>query len=262
MKNNKIYDEEIRTVLLQEANQIEPSEGLFDKIKKGIYEQGDKGIMENKVRGIKKGRRLAIMVASFIIIGSLTVMGVNMGKSWVGYTDHKYKTFPSEERVLKDVGFLPKYPESLPGGFEYANGGTGESTLSEAGDVLTKTKEVTFGYKRGNEKPTLTLSITEIDEMFLDNNESQLVGDLNGIELYYYQQAYKFVPADYELTEEDKRVYDAGELEISYGSSEIEYNNVQGLSWYEDGLQYMIMGSDYDFTVEEMIGMAKAIIEQ
>ena len=150
MKNNKICHEEIRTVLLQEVNQIEPSKGLFEKIKKNIYEQEDIGIMGNKARGIKKGRRLAIMVASFIIIGSLTVMGVTMGKSWVGYTDTKYKTFPSQERVLKDVGFLPKYPESLPGGFEYADGGTGESTLSDAGDVLTKVKEVTLGYKRGN----------------------------------------------------------------------------------------------------------------
>lgn len=262
MKDNKIYGDEIRTALLYEANQVEPSRELFDKIKKDISERKEKKTMGNNITGIRKGRRLAIMVASFIIIGSLTVMGVTMGKSWVGYTDHKYKTFPSQERVLKDIGFLPKYPESLPGGFEYAGGGTGESTLSEAGDVLTKVKELSLTYKHKNEKTLLHLTITQIDEMFLDNNESQLVGDLHGIDLYYYNQDYKFVPADYELTEEDKRAYDAGELEISYGSSEIEYNNVQGLSWYEDGLQYMIMGSDYGFTVEEMIGMAKAVIEQ
>lgn len=262
MNDREVFDKEIRSVLLQEADQIIASEGLFGKIKQSIYEEGGKEIMTKKKREFKKSRRLAIMVASFIIIGSLTVIGVNMGRSWVGYTNLEYRTFPSQENILKDVGFVPKYAKTLPGGFVYANGGTGESTLSEAGDVLTRNKRVSLGYKRPNEKASLVLTITQIDENFLDNKSSKFVKNINGVDLYYYEQAYKFVPPDYELTEEDKRAYDAGELEISYGASEIEYNNVQGLSWYDDGLDYIIMGSDFDFTVEEMIDMADFVIKQ
>lgn len=263
MKMNKESNEQIKLALLQVTNEIEPSGELFDKIKKDIYKKECGETMKSKVTKVKKGRRLAAMVASFILLGSLTVLGVTMGKSWVGHTNLKYKTFPNQEKILKDVGFTPKYSESLPGGFEYVNGGTGESKLSDdAGNVLTQTKDVTLGYKRENEKATLDLSITQVEERFLDNKESQLVGDLNGISLYYYQQDYKFVPENYELTEEDKRAKEAGELEISYGASEISISNVQGLSWYEDGLKYMIMGSDYGFTVEEMIDMATVIIQQ
>lgn len=263
MKMNKESNQQIKLALLQVTNEIEPSVELFDKIKKDIYKKECGETMKNKVNNLKKGRRLAAMVASFILVGSITVLGATMGKSWVGHSHLKYKTFPSQEKILKDVGFVPKYPESLPGGFEYANGGTGESTLSDdAGNVLTKTKELTLGYKRANGNSSINLSITQIEEKFLDDKESQLVGELNGINLYHYQKDYKFVPANYELTEEDKRAYEAGELEISSGTSDISYCNIQSLSWYEDGLQYMIMGSDHSFILEEVIDMAKFIIEQ
>lgn len=262
MKNNKRYDEEIKSILVKKANQIEPSKELFKKITKDIYERKDKKIMRNKVRGFKKGKRVAVMVASLILIGSLTVMGVRMGKSWVGSSNNRYNTFPSQEKVLKDVGFLPKYPKSLPGGFEYVGGGTGRSTLSDGGNVLTETREVDLAYKNESEESLVNLSITQIDEVFIDNNESELVGNLNGIDLYYYNKDYKFVPADYELTEEDKRAMEKGELEISSGVSEISFSDVQGLSWYEDGLLYMIMGGNHSFTVEEMIDMATVIIKE
>lgn len=265
MKMNNKCDEQIKRTLLKETDEIEPSEELFDKIKNDIYEKECEETMGNKMTSFKKGRRWTVLVASFVLLCSVTVLGVTMvkGNSWVGHSNNKYKTFPAEKRILKDVGFTPKYTKSLPGGFEYVSGGIGESELSdETGSVLTETKDITLGYRRENDKSTLDLSITQIEEMFLDNKESQLVGDLNGVNLYYYQQNYKFVPANYELTEEDKKATEAGKLEISYGAPETTLSNVQGLSWYEDGLEYMIMGNDYGFTVEEMVDMATVIIEQ
>ena len=262
MKKNKKYDEEIKSILVEKANTIDPSVELFDKIKKDIHEREDKKIMRNKVRGFKKGKRVAVMVASLILIGSLTVMGVKMGKSWVGSSNNKYNTFPSPEKVLKDVGFLPKYPKSLPGGFEYVSGGTGKSTLLDGGNVLTETKELNLAYKNEGEESLVNLSITQIDEAFVDNNESELIENLNEIDLYYYNKDYKFVPVDYELTEEDKKAVEMGELEISYGVSEISFSDIQSLSWYQDGLHYIIMGDNQGFTVEEMIDMATVIIQQ
>lgn len=263
MRISKKQDKQIKMALSKQAAQIEPSMDLFNRIKKDINKQECGNTMVGKGMRFKKGNRVAIIAACCLLIGSITVLGVTMGRSWVGHTQIKYKTFPSQQRVLKDVGFIPKYTESLPDGFEYSNGGTGESTLTDdAGNVLTKTKDVTFSYKRGNEKSTLTLDITQIEEEFLDNDESEWVGDFNGINLYYYEKDYKFVPPNYELTEEDKRANEAGELEISYGTSEVSIENIQGLSWYEEGLHYMLMGSSQGFTIEEMIEIAKIIIQQ
>lgn len=263
MKKNRRYNEEIKSALEEKAKHMEASDDLFERISKDIYERNERETMKNKDKVFKKGKRVAAMVASLILIGSLTVIGVTMGRSWIGHSNLKYKTFPSQERILNDLGFIPKYTESLPGGFEYVNGGTGESKLIDGdGSDLTETTDLALGYKRENEKSLLHLSITQVDEKFLDNKESKFVESLNGVDLYYYQKDYKFVPADYELKEEDKEANEAGKLEISYGASEISVSNVQGLSWYEDGLEYMIMGNDYNFTVEEMIDMARFIIKE
>lgn len=263
MKMNKKNDNEIKLAILKETDEIEPSVDLFDKIKKDIYKKESGWTMKNKLMGSSKRRRIVTLVASFILLFSITVLGVTMGRSWIGHSSLKYKTFPSQEKIYKDVGFAPKYTKSLPGGFEFINGGTGESKLlNDDGDILTQTSDINLAYKRENEKSLLHLTITQVEEIFLDNKESQLVGDLNGIDLYYYQQDYKFVPPNYELTKEDKKATEAGTLEISYGASEVSVSNVQGLSWYEDGLEYMIMGNDFDFTVEEMVDMAKAIIKE
>lgn len=263
MKRNEKFDDKIKMAFLQGSDEIKPSIGLFDKIKKDIYKKECMETMKNKGNNLKKSRRFIVLVASFVMLFSITVIGVTMGKSWLGYTNLKYKTFPSQEKIYNDVGFVPKYTDSLPGGFEYVNGGSGESKLSdETGNILTKTKDLSLGYRRGNEKSMLDLSITQVEEEFLDNKESQLVGHINGINLYYYQQDYKFVPSNYELTEEDKNKMEAGQLEISYGESDIKLSHVQGLSWYEDGLEYMIMGGDFGFTVEEMMDMARVIIQQ
>lgn len=61
--------------------------------------------------------------------------------------------------------------------------------------------------------------------------------------------------------QEDKTAYEAGKIEISYGSSQVSYESVQALSWYEEGLHYTIMGSDYNFTIEQMLEMSKIIID-
>ncbi len=264
MKNDK-YSEPIISALLKETNEIEPSDGLFEKIKADIYKKECEQVMKSKSASFKKGRKLTALVASFVLLFSVTVLGATIlkGNTWMSSSNHKYRTLPSQEKVLKDIGFSPKYAESLPGGFEYVGGGTGDSKLSdETGETLTETKSLELDYRREDEKSTLSLSITQVEEIFLDDEDNELVGDLNGINLYYYQKDYKFVPPNYELTEEDKKLHEDGLLEISSGSSEISNSNIQGLSWYEDGLHYTIMGGNYNFTVEEMIDMAVAIIKE
>ena len=263
MNINKRSSEQIKSALLEELDQIKPSDELFNKIKADINNKECEKVMKNKMTKFKKGKRLTVLVASFVLLFSITVLGVTMGKSWLGTSNHKYKSFPSQEKILNDVGFIPKYTESLPGGFKYFGGGTGESKLSdESGNTLTQTKDIDLGYKRENEKSVLNLSISQIEEQFLDDNQTEIVGDLNGVSLYYSQQDYKFVPADYKVTEEDKKAEKEGKLVISYGAPEISIENVQHLSWYEDGLHYTIIGNDYNFKVQEMIDMASVVINK
>lgn len=260
MNVDKEKDKQIEMALAQEAMKIEPSKELFSKIRKSIYEQECEDLMKNKGFSLKKSGKLAI--ASLLLLSSVTVFGVTTVKSWIGHGQIKYKSFPSEKQILNDVGFVPKYTETLPNGFKYSMGGFGESELiDEAGNRLTQNKDVSLSYISEDNKSPLNLTVTQIEEEFLDREQCELIGSLEGLNLYYYEQDYKFVPADYELTKEDQKAQEEGKLEISYGASEVSIENVQGLSWYDEGLEYMLMGNNYHFTIEEMMEMAETIIK-
>lgn len=70
------------------------------------------------------------------------------------------------------------------------------------------------------------------------------------------------MPENYELTEADRKAQEEGTLAISIGAPEVSVEQVQGLSWYEEGLAYMLMGNDHNFSVEQMMEMAEVIRQQ
>lgn len=72
---------------------------------------------------------------------------------------------------------------------------------------------------------------------------------------------YKFVPANYEMTEEDKALTEQGNYTLSYGTDKVEIQQNKYVSWEKDGVSYTIMGFDLDLTDEEMLDMAGQMIE-
>ena len=71
------------------------------------------------------------------------------------------------------------------------------------------------------------------------------------------------MPVDYEKTEEDLKLESEGKLQIGYGADEISEDTMQSVSWYEDGISYSILNSNYnDVSKEDMIKMAKDIINK
>lgn len=76
---------------------------------------------------------------------------------------------------------------------------------------------------------------------------------------------YKAVPEGYKVTEEEQKMIDDGSLQVGYGdpSSQPEEHNLQNVSWYEDGIEYLIMNWNYDdLTKDQMIDMAKEVIDK
>lgn len=47
------------------------------------------------------------------------------------------------------------------------------------------------------------------------------------------EQVYKFVPGNYEPTEEDMQAAENNALVLSYGGNGISVENVQSLQWYD-----------------------------
>lgn len=82
-----------------------------------------------------------------------------------------------------------------------------------------------------------------------------------GITLNYESMAYKFVPEDYKLTEADIKDQEEGKLMISVGSDEVEKSLMKSVVWEENELVYVLTNSNYDLSEDEMLEMARAIID-
>ena len=50
--------------------------------------------------------------------------------------------------------------------------------------------------------------------------------DVDGTTVYTMEDTYKFVPPDYEMTEQDKEDEASGKYIFSYGTDEVKYQNV------------------------------------
>nr|WP_302596514.1 hypothetical protein [uncultured Cellulosilyticum sp.] len=263
MRNCK-EDKNIKIVLNQEVEDIEVSPDLFNKIRKNIYEEEQRNTMKNKGFSLGRKKRVALVAGLCLIVGSITAVAAATSGSWISRSHTAYNSFPTQEKVENDNGFLPKYVESLPGGFEYKKASIGKGEMTdEAGKLVTKTKEITFMYSNGEkERQPISLNTMLVDEKYLNHEgETKLEESYKGIDLYYYNQTYKFVPANYVLTAEDNKAMAAGALEVSYGSDKVEVQQVQAISWYEDGISYNIMGNDYNFNIDELVNMAQTVID-
>ena len=87
--------------------------------------------------------------------------------------------------------------------------------------------------------------------------------DYKGVTLSYSSQKYKFVPADYQLTEQDKKAQESGEIMFSYGSDAVQDSIVQNVTWTDsEGISYDLMASDSKLQQTDLTAMAKEIVDK
>ena len=96
------------------------------------------------------------------------------------------------------------------------------------------------------------------------NSEMKLQGEViktvKDTDIYYYSYTNKSVPAEYKLTDDDKRAEESGELVFSYGAEKVEIKNVQSVTWIKDGTQYQLLQIDGKLSADELSDMAEEVI--
>ncbi|ANP68412.1 signal peptide protein [Clostridium tyrobutyricum] len=224
--------------------------------------EGDK--MENK-KIYKNGsfkKRFIIALVATMMIGT-TVLAAGKISS-ITSTSHNsemptYTTIPTAEQLKKDFKFNPKLVNKFYNGYTFTNGCiVNNEGTDDKGNSVAKTKSLNFTYTKGNDKLDLYMENEILGER---SKKETVIGNYNSIDLYYHSYANKFVPADYKMTEQDKKDKLSGKYVFSYGSDKEKISQVKYLNWMQDGIYYSFLSIDSDISQEELVKMAEQIID-
>lgn len=210
---------------------------------------------------MKFKKKLAVIaLAAAMVLGTAAFASSGIIASWNGSSSAipDYKTIPTAEECIDDVGYAPILIQSFENGYEFESGHIVKNDLrDESGNSVEKFKSFDFRYKKGSDRVDLSVDkySSEID------NSGEVVANINGIDIYYDSYMNKLVPGNYELTEEDKKAEESGELVFSYGIDEISIAKVQSLSWNVDDVHYNFTQIDGELSTDDLIQMAREIID-
>lgn len=272
-KSNNI-DDKIKNVLNSKTENIFVSENMFDNIKTEITKKQNTGGFNMKKKII------AISAACVLCIATVTCIAASgRVEFWhsVSSRANDINEFPSEKQIEKEAEFVPKYVKDLSDKYTFMSASVASSEGLDADNKsVIKTKNIYFRYTDGSEdfnnnKSSLIVIAENLPEDIFNDDGDDSKYDLSeykGIELKYHTFKSVFFPPSYEgkdvmseLTEEEKQLNEEGRLNIAYGSSEVERDSSQTMSWYENGVGYRIMTSNCELAQEEIIEMAHTIID-
>ncbi|MDD6812468.1 MAG: hypothetical protein PUD93_11510 [Lachnospiraceae bacterium] len=256
MKTTLKLEQKIETALQEECRNIGVSEELKQKIDRAIEQKQEEKTMKHfSTKKVVIGVAAACLLVSSMAFAGKTVAlrsGTNLMDMYTSYDQMR----EAEEKLGSDVNYVEKFANGYY--FERASVDPTEA-VDEAGNVLYSYQDMMIHYIKGG-APSISLSICKPVEEFENTKTPNATRDCDGITLRYDVYTYKFVPVDYELTEEDMENEKRDDYYISYGSSEVEIQQAHNVTWEMDGMHYNLFGFDVELTPDEMMDMAEEII--
>lgn len=215
-------------------------------------------------RHMKKfsAKKVILAVAAVALIGSVSVAAAGRLASMEGHANlrDQVKDYSALAGVEEEVGFDFPSVEEFSNGFRFASAiPVDSSDYDEDGNVLSSYKTVGLTYTDGTQEVTAYINQSRPYEGGTSEAPGVVPvwqGEKNGISLTVTRTVYKFVPADYELTEEDIQAQENGSLVFSYGSSEVQEQVSYNCMFEKDGLTYDVMGFDLTMEPEQLAEMA------
>ena len=201
---------------------------------------------------------------------TVTLAGVNIESSsaapiLINIANDKTLTLKlSEKNTVKATGdnyagYDIDSAENIGNGYEFCSMKVGTvDKEDDENNTVGSFKDISIEYSNGTY--TIDADISQIQPEDEDTSamETKQSGDIT---LSYFTDHYKFVPADYELTDEDKQNETQDHYYISYGTNEIEEHDYQYVSWKKGDLNYLLSAKDLSLSSDEMFEMAEKYLE-
>ena len=232
-----------------------------EKLYRAIGMIDDKYIEEADMKKHRFSKKTVLVAAAAAVLlcgSAVATNSVISGRIGSGTNKPVYEEVVDSDTIFRDFGFSTNLVESFSNGYSFEAAYKGDtSDVDSEGNKLNSFNDLTCSYKNGDEEVSLTAEPAEYNSY----DEYETAGEYNGIRLVYSEQMYKFVPGDYELTEQDKADEASGKYIFSYGTDNIEVRNFKWLGWMQDGVAYALYGHDISLTEQELIDMAEEVID-
>ena len=232
----------------------------IQSVKKKVNSKIDSASTERESITMKSKKKISLIaVAATLALGITVFAAGGIVSTWFSSSSSTpdYKSLPTAEQVTKDIGYEPVLIDTFENGYAFKNGSIVKNNLAdENGNSIEKFKSVSFDYEKDGD------IVVFAQDKF--NFEMKLPGEViktvKDTDIYYYSYTNKSVPAEYKLTDDDKKAEESGELVFSYGAEKVEIKNVQSVTWIKDGTQYQLLQINGKLSADELSDMAEEVI--
>lgn len=243
------------------ADDLNRAMNYVDETYLSQLDTSEKELISMKSR--KKTIRILI-AAAIIALMSVTAYATDIFhiRSLESGRSTHYQNYSDMEQAMAQAGLQVAHRQTLGDGFEFKDAEVREVVgRDEKNKKVLTFQELSVYYENAAGNYLVVNAYGQTEEVPVSDHPADKTVEINGITVGYRQDHYKFVPADYKLTEEDKSWQEIPGNNISYGSDAVEETTVAFVDWQKDGIQYYIMNSKDILPTETLLDMARELIE-
>ena len=179
-----------------------------------------------------------------------------------GMTHYTSSQFSDMDKIMDKAGFQMDVKETFHNGFTFDKVYVEDTRgLDENDREVLKYKEVQVTYRNTDGLRLCLFAHPDMEEITDSESHVAQTAQIGGVTVSYYRDHYKFVPANYELSEAEKQWQEIPGNYISYGSDAVEETDVAFACWEKDGVDYSIMDSGAKVSPQTLFAMAAELIQ-
>lgn len=263
------FDDQLTKIFKEETENIYPSWKLKDKILKELEKSETvettmnyREVPNMKRLSLKKWAVIAACICLLVPAGLFAAGKITTYRSSSSNVSGDRTENWNDFDLMKEKADVGKGQavESFSNGYKFESMQVVTTDgMDSAGNKVASFKDLDIIYqKKGSSEMWLELSSPHDQG---DPREADQQKEVNGVSLQYFQDTYKFVPPDYKLTDQDKKLEERGDYFVSYGSDKIEIKKFSYVSWEHDGVCYSLHTFDTDLSADQMLDMAAEIVQ-
>lgn len=222
-------------------------------------ENGHKEVPISMFKHKKKRMAAAVIAATVVVGGSAFAFGGTAISQIIARCSASadYTSLPSAQQCQRDAGFTPALLQSFDNGFAFKDGViVHNQEQNEDGQTVNKYASLEFDYQKGDETVSLMQNSGTSQE-----ETGNCVAQKDGVSYYETTKTEKYVSDSYQMTEQDRKEEESGQVEFNVGQSDngVETEQYHGINWTVGGVHYTLYQMNGSLTTAQMLEMAQQI---